>query len=186
MDRYRRWFGQCGNQGPSFRLPGETGIYRGLVRPRGATAFPDRPPAVSGRAGSSRRPARAIARPVGASARTTRTGRGGGSRRPSEPAAGPTGCGSLQQLTMESNGKHVTLGGRNTEYQTGPIYWGEPGTNGQHSFYQLIHQGTRLIPCDFIEAVDASKQLHQHHVILIANVPAQSGTLGYGKSETKG
>jgi glucose-6-phosphate isomerase len=83
---------------------------------------------------------------------------------------------------MESNGKHVTLGGRNTEYQTGPIYWGEPGTNGQHSFYQLIHQGTRLIPCDFIAFVDALKPLGQHHDILIANVLAQSEALAFGKS----
>jgi glucose-6-phosphate isomerase len=88
----------------------------------------------------------------------------------------------LQQLTMESNGKHVTLGGRNTDYQTGPIYWGEPGTNGQHSFYQLIHQGTRLIPCDFIAFVDALKPLGQHHDILIANVLAQSEALAFGKS----
>jgi glucose-6-phosphate isomerase len=88
----------------------------------------------------------------------------------------------LQQLTMESNGKHVTLSGRKTEYQTGPIYWGEPGTNGQHSFYQLIHQGTRLIPCDFIAFVDALKPLGQHHDILIANVLAQSEALAFGKS----
>jgi glucose-6-phosphate isomerase len=88
----------------------------------------------------------------------------------------------LQQLTMESNGKHVTLGGENTDYQTGPIYWGEPGTNGQHSFYQLIHQGTRLIPCDFIAFVDALKPLGQHHDILIANVLAQSEALAFGKT----
>ncbi len=88
----------------------------------------------------------------------------------------------LQQLTMESNGKHVTLDGRNTDYQTGPIYWGEPGTNGQHSFYQLIHQGTRLIPCDFIAFVDALKPLGQHHDILIANVLAQSEALAFGKT----
>ena len=81
---------------------------------------------------------------------------------------------------MESNGKHVTLGGRNTEYQTGPIYWGEPGTNGQHSFYQLIHQGTRA--CDFIAFVDALKPPGQHHDILIANVLAQSEALAFGKS----
>jgi len=88
----------------------------------------------------------------------------------------------LQQLTMESNGKHVTLDGQNTDYQTGPIYWGEPGTNGQHSFYQLIHQGTRLIPCDFIAFVDALKPLGQHHDILIANVLAQSEALAFGKT----
>jgi len=88
----------------------------------------------------------------------------------------------LQQLTMESNGKHVTLGGKTTDYQTGPIYWGEPGTNGQHSFYQLIHQGTRLIPCDFIAFVDALKPLGQHHDILIANVLAQSEALAFGKT----
>jgi glucose-6-phosphate isomerase len=88
----------------------------------------------------------------------------------------------LQQLTMESNGKHVTLGGDNVDYQTGPIYWGEPGTNGQHSFYQLIHQGTRLIPCDFIAFVEALKPLGQHHDILIANVLAQSEALAFGKT----
>ena len=88
----------------------------------------------------------------------------------------------LQQLTMESNGKHVTLAGRHIDYQTGPIYWGEPGTNGQHSFYQLIHQGTRLIPCDFIAFVDALKPLGQHHDILIANVLAQSEALAFGKT----
>ena len=88
----------------------------------------------------------------------------------------------LQQLTMESNGKHVTLSGNHTGYQTGPIYWGEPGTNGQHSFYQLIHQGTRLIPCDFIAFVEALKPLGQHHDILIANVLAQSEALAFGKT----
>ena len=88
----------------------------------------------------------------------------------------------LQQLTMESNGKHVTLDGRTTDYPTGPIYWGEPGTNGQHSFYQLIHQGTRLIPCDFIAFVDALKPLGRHHDILIANVLAQSEALAFGKT----
>ena len=88
----------------------------------------------------------------------------------------------LQQLTMESNGKHVTLDGRHIDYQTGPVYWGEPGTNGQHSFYQLIHQGTRLIPCDFIAFVEALKPLGQHHDILIANVLAQSEALAFGKT----
>src|SRR5262249_21456099 len=74
----------------------------------------------------------------------------------------------LQQLTMESNGKHVTLDGKPVERDTGPIYWGEPGTNGQHSFYQLIHQGTRLIPCDFIAFAKALNPVGQHHDILIA------------------
>jgi len=88
----------------------------------------------------------------------------------------------LQQLTMESNGKHVTLDGTPTKYDTGPIYWGEPGTNGQHSFYQLIHQGTRLIPCDFIAF---SKPLHaigRHHDMLLANVFAQTEALAFGKT----
>jgi glucose-6-phosphate isomerase len=88
----------------------------------------------------------------------------------------------LQQLTMESNGKHVTLGGNKVDYQTGPVYWGEPGTNGQHSFYQLIHQGTRLIPCDFIAFVEALKPLGPHHDILIANVLAQAEALAFGKT----
>ena len=88
----------------------------------------------------------------------------------------------LQQLTMESNGKHVTLGGIEADYQTGPIYWGEPGTNGQHSFYQLIHQGTRLIPCDFIAFGQALNPLGQHHDILLANVFAQSEALAFGKT----
>jgi glucose-6-phosphate isomerase len=88
----------------------------------------------------------------------------------------------LQQLTMESNGKHVTLDGVETDYQTGPIYWGEPGTNGQHSFYQLIHQGTRLIPCDFIAFGQALNRLGQHHDILLANVFAQSEALAFGKT----
>lgn len=91
----------------------------------------------------------------------------------------------LQQLTMGSNGKHVTLAGRNIDYQTGPVYWGEPGTNGQHSFYQLIHQGTRLIPCDFIAFVDALKPLGQHHDILIANMLAQSEALAFGKTASQ-
>ncbi len=88
----------------------------------------------------------------------------------------------LQQLTMESNGKHVTLDGAQTDYQTGPVYWGEPGTNGQHSFYQLIHQGTRLIPCDFIAFVHALNPLGRHHDILLANVLAQSEALAFGKT----
>jgi glucose-6-phosphate isomerase len=88
----------------------------------------------------------------------------------------------LQQLTMESNGKHVTLGGRAVDYQTGPIYWGEPGTNGQHSFYQLIHQGTRLIPCDFIAFDRPLNPLGRHHDILMANVFAQTEALAFGKT----
>jgi glucose-6-phosphate isomerase len=89
----------------------------------------------------------------------------------------------LQQLTMESNGKHVTLDGLPTDYPTGPIYWGEPGTNGQHSFYQLIHQGTRLIPCDFIAFIKTLNPLDRHHDILMANVLAQSEALAFGKTE---
>jgi glucose-6-phosphate isomerase len=88
----------------------------------------------------------------------------------------------LQQLTMESNGKHVTLAGKKVNYQTGPIYWGEPGTNGQHSFYQLIHQGTRLIPCDFIAFGQALTPLGRHHDILLANVFAQAEALAFGKT----
>ncbi len=88
----------------------------------------------------------------------------------------------LQQLTMESNGKHVTLDGERVDYQTGPVYWGEPGTNGQHSFYQLIHQGTSLIPCDFIAFGQALNPLGRHHDILIANVCAQAEALAFGKS----
>ena len=88
----------------------------------------------------------------------------------------------LQQLTMESNGKHVTLKGREVRYNTGPIYWGEPGTNGQHSFYQLIHQGTRLIPCDFIAFYKTLNPLGQHHDILLANVFAQAEALAFGKT----
>jgi glucose-6-phosphate isomerase len=88
----------------------------------------------------------------------------------------------LQQLTMESNGKHVTLDGKAVTYPTGPIYWGEPGTNGQHSFYQLIHQGTRLIPCDFISFGKALNPLGDHHDILLANVFAQSEALAFGKT----
>ena len=88
----------------------------------------------------------------------------------------------LQQLTMESNGKHVTLDGTEVAYQTGPIYWGEPGTNGQHSFYQLIHQGTRLIPCDFIAFVQPLNPLGRHHDMLLANVFAQTEALAFGKT----
>ena len=88
----------------------------------------------------------------------------------------------LQQLTMESNGKHVTLDGTDVTYPTGPIYWGEPGTNGQHSFYQLIHQGTRLIPCDFIAFGQALNPLGRHHDLLLANVFAQSEALAFGKT----
>ena len=88
----------------------------------------------------------------------------------------------LQQLTMESNGKHVTLDGMRVDYQTGPIYWGEPGTNGQHSFYQLIHQGTRLIPCDFIAFGQALNTLGRHHDMLLANVFAQTEALAFGKT----
>jgi glucose-6-phosphate isomerase len=88
----------------------------------------------------------------------------------------------LQQLTMESNGKHVTLGGAPVDTQTGPIYWGEPGTNGQHSFYQLIHQGTRLIPCDFIAFGQALNPLGRHHDMLLANVFAQTEALAFGKT----
>jgi glucose-6-phosphate isomerase len=88
----------------------------------------------------------------------------------------------LQQLTMESNGKHVTLDGANVDYPTSPVYWGEPGTNGQHSFYQLIHQGTSLIPCDFIAFVEAVNKVGRHHDILLANVFAQSEALAFGKT----
>jgi glucose-6-phosphate isomerase len=88
----------------------------------------------------------------------------------------------LQQLTMESNGKHVTLDGMPVVQPTGPIYWGEPGTNGQHSFYQLIHQGTRLIPCDFIAFAETLNPLGRHHDLLIANVFAQTEALAFGKT----
>jgi glucose-6-phosphate isomerase len=88
----------------------------------------------------------------------------------------------LQQLTMESNGKHVTLNGERVQYETGPIFWGEPGTNGQHSFYQLIHQGTRLIPCDFIGFAKTLNPLGQHHDLLLANVFAQGEALAFGKT----
>ncbi|MBV9281852.1 MAG: glucose-6-phosphate isomerase [Chloroflexi bacterium] len=87
----------------------------------------------------------------------------------------------LQQLTMESNGKHVTLDGKQVDYQTGPIFWGEPGTNGQHSFYQLIHQGTRLIPCDFIGFGRTLNPLDAHHDLLMANLFAQTEALAFGK-----
>jgi glucose-6-phosphate isomerase len=83
---------------------------------------------------------------------------------------------------MESNGKQVTLGGAEVSYDTGPIYWGEPGTNGQHSFYQLIHQGTRLIPCDFIAFGETLNPIGQHHDILLANVLAQGEALAFGKT----
>jgi glucose-6-phosphate isomerase len=88
----------------------------------------------------------------------------------------------LQQLTMESNGKHVTLDGTPVNYDTGPIYWGEPGTNGQHSFYQLIHQGTRVIPCDFIGFAKSLNPLGRHHDMLLANVFAQTEALAFGKT----
>ena len=88
----------------------------------------------------------------------------------------------LQQLTMESNGKHVTLDGTPVATQTGPVFWGEPGTNGQHSFYQLIHQGTRLIPCDFIGFAKSLNPLGRHHDMLMANVFAQAEALAFGKT----
>jgi len=88
----------------------------------------------------------------------------------------------LQQLIMESNGKHVTRAGTQVTYETSPVYWGEPGTNGQHSFYQLIHQGTQLIPCDFIAFAEAINPLGRHHDVLLANVFAQSEALAFGKT----
>jgi glucose-6-phosphate isomerase len=91
----------------------------------------------------------------------------------------------LQQLTMESNGKHIKIDGTPVDTDTGPIYWGEPGTNGQHSFYQLIHQGTRLIPCDFIGFAQALNPLGRHHDILMANVFAQAEALAFGKTEAE-
>ncbi len=91
----------------------------------------------------------------------------------------------LQQLTMESNGKHVTIAGNQVDYETGPIYWGEPGTNGQHSFYQLIHQGTRLIPCDFIAFGKSLNPIGRHHDMLLANVFAQSEALAFGKTKAQ-
>jgi len=87
----------------------------------------------------------------------------------------------LQQLTMESNGKHITLNGDPVNYQTGPIFWGEPGTNGQHSFYQLIHQGTKLIPCDFIGFYSTLNPLGEHRDLLMANLFAQTEALAFGK-----
>jgi glucose-6-phosphate isomerase len=89
----------------------------------------------------------------------------------------------LQQLTMESNGKHVTLGGARVDYQTAPIYWGERGTNGQHSFYQLIHQGTKLVPCDFIGFCQTLNPLGNQHDLLMANLLAQTEALAFGKTE---
>ena len=88
----------------------------------------------------------------------------------------------LQQLTMESNGKHVTLDGARVDYETGAVYWGEPGTNGQHSFYQLIHQGTKLIPCDFIGFRRTLNPLGDHHDLLMSNVFAQPEALAFGKT----
>jgi glucose-6-phosphate isomerase len=88
----------------------------------------------------------------------------------------------LQQLTMESSGKQVTLDGEKVAYETGPIYFGEPGTNGQHSFYQLIHQGTKLVPCDFIAFVEALAPIGRHHDMLVANVFAQAEALAFGKT----
>jgi glucose-6-phosphate isomerase len=88
----------------------------------------------------------------------------------------------LQQLTMESNGKHVTLDGATVDYATGPVYWGEPGTNGQHSFYQLIHQGTHLIPCDFLAFTQSLNPIGRHHDLLLANVLAQAEALAFGKT----
>jgi len=89
----------------------------------------------------------------------------------------------LQQLTMESNGKHVTIGGRHVDYETGAVYWGEPGTNGQHSFYQLIHQGTKLIPVDLIGFAKDLNPLRDHHDLLMSNVFAQAEALAFGKTE---
>jgi len=88
----------------------------------------------------------------------------------------------LQQLTMESNGKSVTLAGERVDYATGPVYWGEPGTNGQHSFYQLIHQGTVLVPCDFIAFARALNPIADHHDLLVANVFAQTEALAFGRT----
>ena len=91
----------------------------------------------------------------------------------------------LQQLTMESNGKHITMTGNQVDYQTAPIYWGEPGTNGQHSFFQLLHQGTRLIPCDFIGFCQSLSPLEHQHDFLMANLFAQAEALAFGKSEAE-
>jgi glucose-6-phosphate isomerase len=88
----------------------------------------------------------------------------------------------LQQLTMESNGKHVTLTGEPVDYSTGPVFWGEPGTNGQHSFYQLIHQGTEIIPADFIGFAHSLNPIGEHHDLLTANVFAQGEALAFGKT----
>jgi glucose-6-phosphate isomerase len=88
----------------------------------------------------------------------------------------------LQQLTMESNGKHVKLEGAAVDRETGAIFWGEPGTNGQHSFYQLIHQGTRLVPCDFLAFLQPLNPLGDHHDLLMANVAAQTEALAFGKT----
>jgi glucose-6-phosphate isomerase len=88
----------------------------------------------------------------------------------------------LQQMIMESNGKHVTLEGAEVAYQTSPVYWGEPGTNGQHSFYQLMHQGTKLIPCDFIAFLEPLHPLGRHHDVLVANAFAQAEALAFGKT----
>jgi glucose-6-phosphate isomerase len=88
----------------------------------------------------------------------------------------------LQQLTMESNGKHVTLDGRQVDYETSAVHWGEPGTNGQHSFYQLIHQGTKLIPCDFIGFLHSLNPLGDHHDVLMSNVFAQPEALAFGRT----
>jgi glucose-6-phosphate isomerase len=90
----------------------------------------------------------------------------------------------LQQLTMESNGKYITIDGEQVDYHTGVVYWGEPGTNGQHSFYQLIHQGTRLIPCDFLAFAETHNPIGRHHDILIANVLAQAEALAFGKPDS--
>jgi glucose-6-phosphate isomerase len=92
----------------------------------------------------------------------------------------------LQQLTMESNGKSVTLAGERVDYRTGPVFWGEPGTNGQHSFYQLIHQGTHLIPCDFIVFEQTLNPIGRHHDLLVANVIAQTEALAFGREAPPG
>jgi glucose-6-phosphate isomerase len=91
----------------------------------------------------------------------------------------------LQQLTMESNGKQTTLDGKRVDYQTGPVFWGEPGTNGQHSFYQLIHQGTKLIPCDMIGFLQPLSSYGEHHDLLMANLFAQAEALAFGKTSAE-
>jgi glucose-6-phosphate isomerase len=91
----------------------------------------------------------------------------------------------LQQLAMESNGKHVTLAGARVDYDTGPIYWGEPGTNGQHSFYQLLHQGTTPVPCDFIGFCHNANELGTQHELLMANLFAQGEALAFGKDRAQ-